>query len=217
MKIMVIGATRGIGLVLTKMALESGHEVTALLRDPGKLSLSHPKLRIATGDIRNQASVESALAGQDAVCVCIGVPPSRKPMDVFSQGACNVLAAMQKAPNVKLISVTGIGAGDSRGHGGFLYDKLIQPLLLKTMFEDKDREEAIIKASTVDWMIVRPGMLTNGAHTGQYRVLTELSGVTAGKISRADVADFILRQLEQPAVSSSSRQSYFRQTPLLTY
>lgn len=209
MKITVIGAAKGIGLALTKMALEGGHEVTALMRDPAKLSLTHPKLRTARGDIRNQASIEAALAGQDAVCVCIGAPPSLKPMDVFSQGARNVLAAIKKAPTVKLISVTGIGAGDSRGHGGFFYDKIIQPLLLKTMYEDKDREEAILKASAVDWMIVRPGLLTNGKHTGKYRVLTDMAGVTAGKISRADVADFILGQMARP--------TYFKQTPLLTY
>ncbi len=209
MKITVIGASRGIGLALTKMALEHGHEVTALLRDPSKMSLTHPKLHIAIGDVRNQASIEAALVGQDAVCVCIGVPPSRQPMDTFSQGARNVLAALQKTPNAKLISVTGIGAGDSRGHGGFLYDKLIQPLLLKTIYEDKDREEAIIKASTAEWMIVRPGMLTNGEYTGKYRVLTDMTGVTAGKISRADVADFVLRQLSYP--------THFKQTPLISY
>jgi putative NADH-flavin reductase len=209
MKITVIGATRGIGLALTKLALECGHEVTALLRDPSKLTLEHPKLRIMSGDIRKQASIEAALAGQDAVCVCIGVPPSRKPMEIFSQGARNVLAALQKTPEVKFISVTGIGAGDSRNHGGFLYDKILLPLLLKTMYDDKDREEAIIKASSANWMIVRPGMLTNGARTGSYRVLTDMNGVKAGKISRADVADFILKQLAQP--------TYFKQTPLLTY
>lgn len=209
MKITVIGATRGIGLALTELALESGHEVTALLRDPGKMKLTPPKLRIVTGDIRNQASIEAVLPGQDAVCVCIGVPPSRKPIDTFSQGARNLLAALQKTPEVKLVSITGIGAGDSRGHGGFIYDKLILPLLLKTIYEDKDREEAIIKASTVDWMIVRPGMLTNGIRSGQYRVLTDMTGVKAGKISRADVADFILRQLTHP--------TYFKKTPLLTY
>jgi putative NADH-flavin reductase len=116
---------------------------------------------------------------------------------------------MQKTPRVKLISVTGIGAGDSRGHGGFVYDRIIQPLLLKTMFEDKDREEALLKASSLDWTIVRPGMLTNGVRTGKYRVLTDLSGVTAGKVSRADVADFILSELNLP--------HYARMTPLLTY
>lgn len=209
MKITVIGATRGIGLALSKLALEQGHEVTALLRDPTRMALSHPNLRIITGDVRNQASIEAAVAGQDAVCVCIGVVPSFKPIDVFSQGARNVLAALQKTPNVKFVSITGVGAGDSRGHGGFFYDKIFQPLLLRTIYDDKDREEAIIKASNAEWMIVRPGMLTNGVRTGQYRVLTDMNGVTAGKISRADVADFILSQLAKPTC--------FKQTPLVTY
>ena len=82
-------------------------------------------------------------------------------------------------------------------------------MLLKTIYEDKDREEVTIKASNADWLIVRPGMLTNGPRTGKYRVLNDLSGVTAGKISRADVADFILRELAAP--------SQFKRTPLLTY
>ena len=209
MKITVIGATRGIGLALTQMALARGHEVTALVRDVSKMEISHPKLRVLQGDMGNQKSIETALVGQDAVCVCIGVPPSRKPVNVFSNGARTLLAAMQKTPTVKVVSVTGIGAGDSRGHGGFLYDKLIQPLLLKSIYEDKDREEAVLKASSLEWMIVRPGLLTNGESSGKYRVLTELRGVTAGKISRADVADFILQQLQHP--------TFFKQTPLLTY
>lgn len=187
MKITVIGATRGVGLALVKMALERGHEVTALLRDPKKMPLAHPKLKICVGDILSASSIEKALAGQDAVCTTIGAPPSRKPMNIFSEGAKNVLAAMKAVPDIKLIAVTGIGAGDSRGHGGFLYDKIIQPLLLKTMYEDKDREEAVLKASSANWMILRPGMLTNGKFTGKYRVLTDMTGVTAGKISREDV------------------------------
>ncbi len=105
--------------------------------------------------------------------------------------------------------MTGIGAGDSRGHGGFFYDKIINPLLLKTTYEDKDRQEAIVRESGLDWVIVRPGFLTNGSRTGEYRVLTELNGVKAGKISRADVADFILRE--------AAEMKYRGQTPLLTY
>ena len=84
MKITVIGATRGIGLALVKMALERGHEVTALVRDPKKIPLEHPKLKICVGDILSKSSVEIALAGQDAVCTTIGVSPSLKPMDIFS-------------------------------------------------------------------------------------------------------------------------------------
>ncbi len=209
MKIAVIGASRGIGLEVVKQALERGHEVTALLRDPAKLELEHPRLHKIRGDVGKPADVRAALSGQDAVCTCVGVNPTRKPVELFSRGARNVLAALQDAPATKFIAVTGIGAGDSRGHGGFFYDRILQPLLLGTIYADKDREEELIKASSADWLIVRPGFLTNGPRTGIYRAITDLSGVTAGRISRADVADFILNQLETP--------SLFKQTPLLTY
>jgi putative NADH-flavin reductase len=209
MKIVVIGASRGIGLEVVKQALERGHEVTALLRDPAKLELEHPRLHKIRGDVGKPADVLAALSGQDAVCTCVGVNPTRKPVELFSRGARNVLAALQGAPATKFVAVTGIGAGDSRGHGGFFYDKILQPLLLGTIYADKDREEDLIKASSADWLIVRPGFLTNGPRAGNYSAITELSGVTAGKISRADVADFMLSQLETP--------SLFKQTPLLTY
>jgi putative NADH-flavin reductase len=209
MKITIIGATRGIGLALANYALEKGHEVTVLVRDAAKIDIQHRNLKIRIGDLLNQSSIEAALPEQDVICTCIGIPPSRKPVDTFSKGITTVLAAMKNVPGARLIAVTGIGAGDSRGHGGFVYDKLINPLLLAEMFKDKDREEAIIKASNVDWTIVRPGMLTNGPRTGKYRVFTKLDGITAKKISRADVADFIVQQMEQPGHS--------RQTPLITY
>jgi putative NADH-flavin reductase len=120
-----------------------------------------------------------------------------------------MLDAMKKTGVRRLVCITGIGAGDSRNHGGFLYDRLLQPLLLKKVYDDKDRQEALIKASDVDWVIVRPGFLTNGPETGEYRVLTDLEGVTAGKISRADVAHFMLNELDS--------NKYLRQTPLITY
>jgi uncharacterized protein YbjT (DUF2867 family) len=116
---------------------------------------------------------------------------------------------MGRESHQKLIAVTGIGAGDSKGHGGFLYDRVVNPLLLGTIYEDKDRQESIIKASDIEWLIVRPGFLTNDPRTGKYRAIENLSGVTAGKISRLDVADFILKQLIAP--------TYFGKTPLLTY
>ena len=209
MKIAVIGASRGVGYELLKMALEEGHDVTALLRSPAKLMISHPRLKIVNGDILYPTSVSAVVAGNDAICLCIGIAPTRKPVDVFSRGAECVLAAMEKGAHQKLISVTGIGAGDSKGHGGFIYDRLINPLLLGTIYADKDRQESIIKASAIEWLIVRPGFLTNGPRTGKYRVIENLSGVTAGKISRADVADFMLKQLATP--------TYFGKTPLLTY
>jgi putative NADH-flavin reductase len=209
MRIAVIGASRGVGLELLKIALEEGHEATALLRNPAKLSISNPRLKIVKGDILDAASVAAAASGQDAVCVCIGTPATRKPVDVYSRGIECVLAAMGRGSRQKLVAVTGIGAGDSKGHGGFFYDRVINPLLLGTIYADKDREESLIKASGVEWLVVRPGFLTNGPRTGKYRVLDNLTGITAGKISRADVADFILKQLATP--------THFGTTPLLTY
>ena len=194
---------------LLRQALMAGDTVTALVRDPKKLEKENKRLKVIKGDILDLSSVQKAMTGQDAVCCCIGVRPTRKPVTVFSLGSKNVLQAMAQSGVRKLISVTGIGAGDSRGHGGFLYDKIIQPLLLKTIYEDKDREESEIMASEVDWIIVRPGSLSNGPMLGQYRVLTDLAGIKTGKISRADVAHFILEQLVS--------QSYLKQTPLITY
>jgi putative NADH-flavin reductase len=209
MKIAIIGASRGIGAELLKAAIEEGHEVTALVRDPAKLNASIPGLKVVKGDILDPSSVAEAIAGQEAICVCIGIPPTRKPVDVFSRGTQNILNAIETGSNQKLILVTGIGAGDSKGHGGFFYDRILNPLLLATNYADKDRAESIVKASNVDWLIVRPGFLTDDPRNGTYRVIDNLSGVTAGKISRADVADFILKQLASP--------THFGKTPLLTY
>jgi putative NADH-flavin reductase len=212
MNILIIGATRGIGRRLVEQALDKGHTVTTLVRrDPRRLDIQHERLKALKGDILDAASVEQALAGQDAVCSTIGVTPLEafKTVTVFSEGTKNMLEAMKKTGVRRLICITGIGAGDSKGHGGFLYDKLLLPLPFKKIYDDKDRQEALIKASDVDWVIVRPGFLTNGPETGKYRALTDLEGVTAGKISRADVAHFMLNELDY--------NKFLRQTPLITY
>ena len=209
MKITVIGASQGIGLELLNIALEANNEVTALVRNPDKLKITNSKLNIVEGNILDMESVNAVTAGQDAICVCIGIPPTRKPLNLFSQGTANVISAMGQQQNQKLIAVTGIGAGDSKGHGGFFYDRVLNPFLLSTIYDDKNRQEAIIKTSNVEWLIVRPGFLTNGPRTGKYRVIDDITGVTAGKISRLDVADFILKQISTP--------TYFGKTPLLTY
>jgi putative NADH-flavin reductase len=209
MKLLVIGATRGIGFELLQQALSAGHEVTVVVRSPQRLSISHENFKVRKGDILEKSVIEETVKGQEAVCLTIGIKPTRQPVSVFSEGTKTVVEAMKKSSCRRLICVTGIGAGDSRGHGGFFYDKIINPLLLKTAYKDKDRQEAIVRESGLDWVIVRPGFLTNGSRTGKYRILTELNGVKAGKISRADVADFILRE--------AAEMKYRGQTPLLTY
>lgn len=209
MKLLIIGASRGIGFELLRQALSAGHEVTALVRNPQSLALSHENLRIVKGDILDRSAIEKAADGQDAVCVTIGIKVTRKPVSIFSKGTEAVVEAMKNSSCRRLICVTGIGAGDSRGHGGFLYDRIFNPLFLRTVYEDKDRQEKIVRESGLDWVIVRPGFLTNGPRTGRYRALTDLEGVKAGKISRADVADFILKE--------AAEMNYKGQSPLLTY
>ena len=209
MKIAVMGASQGVGLELVKLSLVAGHEVTALVRDAAKQVIKEPKLTIVIGDIRDPSAVGIVVNSKDAVCICVGIPPTRRPVDVFSEGTRQVLAAMKSTPGIKLIAITGIGAGDSKGHGGFFYDRIINPLLLGTIYADKNRQESMIKASGATWMIVRPGFLTNGPRTGNYSVIDDLTNITAGKISRADVADFMLKELGNP--------SHFGKTPLLCY
>ena len=209
MDMAIIGATRGIGAELLDQALQNENGVTVLARNPSAIEKDDDHLRILQGDINDADVVDAAIKGQQAVCVTIGRGPTRKPVSVFSEGIKNVIAAMMHYSVKELICVTGIGAGESKGHGGFFYDKIVQPVLLKTIYEDKNIQEKLVKESGLEWVIVRPGFLTNGPLTEKYRVLTDLKGVKAGKISRADVAHFILKQLQS--------MSHVRQTPLLTY
>lgn len=209
MKILIIGATRGIGAQLLSQALEVQHSVTVLARDPGKITLVDDKLTVLKGDISDPATVSAAVKGQEAVCVSIGVPITFKPVTVFSDGILQVIKAMQQHHVKRLFCVTGIGAGDSKGHGGFLYDRIFKPLLLKTIYADKELQEQLVKESGLDWVIVRPAGLTNGPRTKKYRVITTLDGVTARRISRADVAHFVISELGE--------QKYTGQTPLITY
>jgi putative NADH-flavin reductase len=196
MKVLVIGGTRGTGREVVAAAHAAGHELTLLARNAERISLPVTGVRIVVGDAGDADDLERAVAGQDAVVWTVGVGPTRRPVHLFSRSTQFLLAAMAKHRVRRLVCVTGIGAGDSRGHGGFLYDRIIQPLFMKTVYEDKDRQEAMLRGSDLDWTIVRPGTLTNGPATGLARALTDLSGVTAGKVSRADVAAFIVEHLQ---------------------
>lgn len=209
MKLLIIGASRGVGKALMQEALEENHQVRVLARNPDKIESVDARLDLVQGDVRDLKSVTDAAQDMEIICSCIGVPITFKAVDLFSVAATNLVTVVEQKPTLKLIAVTGIGAGDSKGHGGFLYDRIFKPLFLKTIYEDKDREEEIIAASDIDWLIVRPAGLTNGSRTGKYRVITDLEGTVARRISRLDVADFILSQMLRP--------TQFGKTPLITY
>lgn len=196
LNILVVGGTKGIGLETVKLALARGHKVTAMARRPERMTLSHESITKFKGDILDPESVNLAVSGKDAVIIAIGAGPTREPVTLFSKGTANVLEAMRAQKVERLISVTGIGAGDSRGHGGFFYDTILQPLLLKTIYEDKDIAEQLIVDSDSAWTIVRPGFLNDEASAANYRVIGDMTDVISGDISRADVAHFMLAALE---------------------
>src|ERR1017187_4190056 len=154
MKILVIGATGPSGRELVTQGIALDHEITAAVRQSESAGLPE-QVRVVRGDVMDAASMVAAVAGQDAVISSLGAKLSRKPTTLFSEGTRNLVAAMNKAGVKRLVCITVIGAGDSRMHGGFLYDRLILPLLLKEIYNDKDRQEALICESKLDWTIVR--------------------------------------------------------------
>ncbi|MEZ4726992.1 MAG: SDR family oxidoreductase [Caldilineaceae bacterium] len=207
MKIAIIGATRGIGLALAQAALADDHEVTVLARTPSRMTISHKCLHIVAGDAQDLDAIAEVVAGQDVVCNCLGTKNVTQTITMFSRCAENLAQALK--PEQLLIAVTGMGVGDSRGHGSFLYDYVMLPLALRRMYADKDRQERIIMRNVARWIIVRPGFLNNGPRTGRYRALTNLQGIQGGRISRADFADFVLAQAKSP--------QFIGRTPLLIY
>ncbi len=210
-RVLVMGASRGIGLETVKALLARGLDVRAFSRSATDIAIEDPKLEKLDGDALDPPSVERALAGVDAVVQSLGVAfgPEAvlKGTTLFSKATRVLIDAMRKAGPKRLIVVTGAGAGDSRGHGSILFDRIVFPLVLKRVYDDKDVQEQMIKASGLDWTIVRPGGLTGGAATGRYDVLTDPDTWRGGFIARADVADFLAKEVLEPR--------YVGQTPVL--
>ena len=202
--VLLIGASRGIGLETVKAALRAGHKVRALARSAASIPIEDASLRKISGDALDSGTIRNAVEGVDAVIQTLGVDISLQAIfertTLFSRSTRILVDAMKAAGVKRLIAVTGLGAGDSRGHGGLLYDAVVFPLFLKRVYDDKDVQEWVIRSSGLDWSIVRPGILNNGPATNRYRILTMPEEWRFGIISRADVADFLVRQVEDRAL-----------------
>jgi len=171
--------------------------VTALVRNPSRLRVDHPRLTVVQGDVLDLASVETAMKGQEGVLSALGHKRFFYPTRTLTQGTKNILRAMESHGVRRLVCVTSLGIGDSAGRLGLLYTLFVIPAILPFYFWDKARQEQIIASSNLDWVLVRPGVLTNGAKRGRVR-----HGMRTGSylwsvlVSRADVAEFMLDQLE---------------------
>ena len=205
MRILIVGASKGIGLETTRQALAAGYDVRALARSATSINLSDRGLEKVQGDALDQQDVEAALAGVDAVVMTLGVGLGDlfKPVNLFSD-ATRVLIDAMKAKGVdRLICITGFGAGDSQASISLL-QRVPFRIVFGRAYDDKSRQEDLIKQSGLDWTIVRPGVLLNGPRTGRYKVLREPSEWRNGIISRANVADFLIRQIEDRAFVHAS-------------
>jgi putative NADH-flavin reductase len=178
-------------------ALERGYAVTALVRDPSRLPIVHPRLTVIHGDVLDADSVDAAMRGQDGVLSALGHHRYFYPTRVLSEGTRNILRAMETHGVPRLVCETSLGLGDSAGRMGLYYTLFVIPVILPFYFWDKIRQERIIARSSAEWVIARPGMLTNGEKRGGTRQGSHVGSLLwTVRISRADVADFMLNQLE---------------------
>jgi putative NADH-flavin reductase len=195
MKLLVFGASGPLGRAITQAALETGHQVTAFARTPGRLG-GHPGLREVAGDVLDAEPVAAAVPGHDAVISALGqAKPSPAGHDLHP-GTAHIIAAMRAAGVSRLIWISSHGVGDARGRSGFVFERIFVPWRLRAEFADKERQEALVTASDLDWTIIRPARLTNGPATGKLRAQPRLPVTIRDSISRADVAQFVLGELK---------------------
>jgi putative NADH-flavin reductase len=197
MKILLFGATGGTGKQVLVQALEQGHNVTAVVRNTNKINIKSTNLKIIESDVIT-SNIEDAFIKQDAVICCLGTP-ANKAGTLRSQGTKNIIDAMKKANISRLICQTSLGYGDSKevlSNTSFFFKNIIVPFVLKSTFKEHQLQETIIKQSGLNWTIVRPGNLINGKKTENYKHgFSNTDKMLKIKISRADVAHFLLLQL----------------------
>ncbi len=197
MKLLIIGGTGKTGRKLIEQGLAQGHEITAIVRNPGKLRIDNPNLKILKGDVLIPDSIESSFQKQDAVLSALGHKRFFLKTSILSRGTRNIMDAMSKNQVKRFICITSLGINDSRFKLGLYYTFFTIPVILFFYFLDKSKQEKLIMESDLDWTIVRPGQLTNGKLRTNYHHDVKAGHYLLTKmISRASVAHFMLENLE---------------------
>lgn len=196
----VFGATGGTGAHFTQAALAAGHTVTAVARDPARVPISHERLRTVRGDVLDRPSLQNSIEGADAVVSALGAGNGRKPTTVYSTGVANILDLMSSAGVHRFVGISALPV-TPRDQVDALHRLVLFPLLYRFFggsYADMARMEQLLQQSTADWTVMRPPRLTNGPATGRYRTALNEQLPRAGKISKADLADAMLRILNDP-------------------
>lgn len=201
MRVLVVGASGATGWHLVDQALQAGHAVTAFVRDPARLPLTHAALRVVAGDAMRRESLGPVVDGHDAVVCLLGAKPEgvdaprgQPGVPVCSAGTKHLIEAMTAAGVRRLVVVSSASVGESRGTGRFPAPWVLRTLLREVM-ADKEIQEAAVRGSGLDWTIVRPVKMTNGPRTGRAHVGPALQWGLGSKVSRADVAAAVLDTL----------------------
>jgi putative NADH-flavin reductase len=196
-RVLIIGATGGTGRQLVQQALDQGHQVTAFVRKPAKLKIEHPNLRVAQGNVLDYTTVEAAMQGQSAVLSALGHKRFLWPTKILSRGTENIMRAMKRCRVPRLICESSLGVGNAVGRLGLPATFFFVPLILPFYLWDRVRQETLIEDNIdIDWVLVRPPVLTNGPKRDNYRHGFNVGNyIWPRRISRANVPDFMLRQL----------------------
>lgn len=195
MRILVLGASGRTGRHVVEQALGHGHEVVALVRDPAALPFAGPSLTVAVGDVTDPAAVQAALTGCDAVISALG-SGGQRPVHVYSDGVANTIRAMTARGIRRLVVVSSSGIGVSPGELSVAGRAMRRLPKMRPVYEDMERMEGDVMLSDLDWTIVRPAALTEGAMTGIYRVVEGATVPKGARISRADLAALLLKCAE---------------------
>ena len=195
MKITILGPTGSTGRQLVAQALARGHEVTAFARQPAALPV-HPRLVTVPGSIADAAALDGAIAGRDAVLCALGGRPWRRRERVCSTAMGHAIVSMQHQHVRRVVAISTFGAGETRPRVGWLVRHLVFGMVLRSEVADKEAMEAILERSALDWTVVRVGLLHDGPSRGAWRAADDASIRGMGRIARADVAAFMLDQLD---------------------
>ncbi len=199
LSVAVLGASGDIGKRVVALALERGCKVAGQTRSTGKLESLAGQVRVCACDPRDEVGLGRLVEGADLVVYALGVD-SIGATTLFSDSTAALVAAMKNQSVRRLIAVTGVGVSETRGHGGLLYDWVIFPLFTRRRYADKERQERLIAASELDWIIVRPAPFTDRPAPGTLQVHTKITReVTLRRITRDEVAAFVVEQFESDA------------------
>jgi putative NADH-flavin reductase len=195
MKITILGSTGPTGRQLVAKALARGHEVTAFARRPAALPV-HPRLVTVPGSIADAAALDAAIAGRDAVLCALGGRPWARRERVCSTAMRHTVASMQRHRVRRVVAISTFGAGETRPRVGWLVRHFVFGVVLRSEVADKEAMEQILERSGLDWTVVRVGLLHDGPSRGAWRAADDASIQGMGRIARADVAAFMLDQLD---------------------